>query len=211
MVADELRLREQICEVGRIMWTKGMVASNDGNLSVRLDADRVLCTPTGVSKGFMTPEMLAVVDLAGTPVPGCEARPSSEIRMHLRVYKEDEGVQAVVHAHPVHATLLAARGKGLVNRMLPEVVVGMGEVPLAPYATPSTAAVADSVAPFVRRGVACLLENHGALTWGPDLMSAYFHMERLEHCAHIDWAMSLVGGGNDLPDEEIARLQAMRG
>lgn len=209
MVTDEARLRERICEVGRLMWTRGMVASNDGNLSVRLDGERVLCTPTGVSKGFMTPEMLAVVDLEGRPVPGCEARPSSEIRMHLRVYAEDAEVRAVVHAHPVYATLLAARGRGLVNRMLPEALVGLGEVPLARYATPSTPGVAESVAPLVGRGVACLLENHGALTWGPDLMAAYFHMERLEHCAHIDWALELVGGGNDLPDEEIARLRAM--
>ncbi|WP_130864730.1 class II aldolase/adducin family protein [Acidipropionibacterium timonense] len=210
-MGDEQVLRAQICEFGRNLWTKNMVAANDGNISVRLNDDRILCTPTGVSKGYMRPEKLAELDLDGNLVNGCTVKPSSEVKMHLRVYVEDPSVKAVVHAHPLYATLFATRGMGLRNTMLPETIVGLGDVPLAPYATPSTHEVPDSIAPFIAGHMACLLENHGALTWGKDLMSAYLAMERLESSAHQMWALELVGGGNDLPSEEVFKLRALFG
>lgn len=206
MIAQERELRERICEIGRCLWLKGMVAANDGNISVRLGEDRILCTPTGTSKGFLRPELLPIVDSGGEIVEFAGVQPSSEMKMHLRVYATDPSVRAVVHAHPPFATLWAVKGRSLTNRMLPEAIVAMGDVPLAPYATPSTEGVGDSIAGFVTGHRACLLEHHGALTWGPDLMTAYLGMERVEYTAHLEWALALAGGGRDLPDEEIAAL-----
>ena len=207
----EQNLREEICKIGYNLWIKNMVAANDGNISVRLDENTILCTPTGVSKGYLQPEELAVMNLDGELLNGCSVKPSSEVKMHIQVYKEDPTVQAVVHAHPIFATIFATRGLGLYNTMQPEAIVGLGEVPLAPYATPSTCGVADSVAPLVKGHTACLLENHGALTWGKTLMEAYLNMERVESVAHTMWGLELVGGGNKLPDEEVAKLKEMFG
>ncbi|MCB1253940.1 MAG: class II aldolase/adducin family protein [Austwickia sp.] len=203
---DEQQLREQVCEIGRNLWRKDMVAANDGNITVRLGPDRFLATPTGTSKGYLRPELLVVVDAAGRPEPGCPVRPSSELPMHLRVYARRPDVGAVVHAHPMYATVWAVAGEGLPRQMLPETVVAMGPVPLAPYATPSTNAVPDSIEPFLT-GAAVLLEQHGALTWGPDLMSAYLAMERLEYTAKISYLLRRIGAERDLPAAEIARLK----
>jgi L-fuculose-phosphate aldolase len=168
-------------------------------------------TPTGVSKGSLRPESLPVVDRGGHPVDGCRLRPSSEIRMHLRVYAVDPMVDAVVHAHPMYATVWAIKGEGLYDQMMPETVVAMPEVPLAPYATPSTDAVPDSIEPFILTHRACLLEQHGALTWGRDLDEAYLAMERLEYTAQITFLLRQLGGGRNLPPDEIARLKAIFG
>lgn len=209
---DEKALREQICDIGRNLWNRGMVASNDGNISARIgDSGRVLCTPTAVSKGYLTPAMLAVVDLAGNVIEQHEDYgPSSEITMHLRLYQVSPATAAVVHAHPLYGTVFAVMGKPINTRMMPESVVTMPEVPLATYATPSTEAVSDSVEPFALSHSACLLEQHGALTWGPDLMSAYLTMERLEYTAQMTYLLRAIGGERDLPDDEIARLQQLR-
>ena len=131
--------------------------------------------------------------------------------MHLRVYELDDTARAVVHAHPLYATMAAVQGRELECRMLPETIVTMPRVPLAPYATPSTTAVPDSIAPFVADYRACLLENHGALTWGPDLMSTYLAMERLEYTAELLWRLDGAGGGRDLPDAEIVRIRDLFG
>lgn len=208
-MTNEQMLREQICEMGRNLWLRNMVAANDGNISVRLDENTILCTPTGVSKGYLRPDELAVMDLDGNILEGTTVKPSSEVKMHIQVYKEDPSIQAVVHAHPIYATTFATRGKGLYNTMQPEAIVGLGNVPLAPYATPSTKGVAEAVAPLVKGHSACLLENHGALTWGKDLMEAYLNMERVESVAHTMWALELVGGGNELPEEEVQNLKTM--
>ncbi len=209
---DDKALREQICDIGRNLWNRGMVASNDGNISALIgDSGRVLCTPTSVSKGYLTPAMLAVVDLAGNVVEQHENyAPSSEIKMHLRLYQVSPAVAAVVHAHPLYGTVFAVMGKPINTRMMPESAVTMPEVPLATYATPSTDAVSDSVEPFALTHSACLLEHHGALTWGPDLMSAYLTMERLEYTAQMTYLLRAIGGERDLPDDEIARLQQLR-
>src|SRR4051794_23510310 len=202
--------REQICDIGRRLWQRGMVAANDGNISVRLGPDRFLCTPTGVSKGDLHPESLPVVDRGGQPLDeGCPLRPSSEIRMHLRVYEVDPTMGAVVHAHPMYSTVWAIKGEGLYGQMMPESVVAMPEVPLAPYATPSTDAVPDSIEPFILTHRACLLEQHGALTWGRDLNDAYLAMERLEYTAQITLLLQQIGAERNLPADEIARLNAI--
>lgn len=206
---NENKLAEQICKIGRNLWQKDFVAANDGNISVLLPDGTVLCTPTMVSKGSMTPESLARVTLDGESLS--DARPSSEVKMHLRVYQEDPSVRAVVHAHPPYATAFAVMGEGLTRAMLPETVVAMPRVPLAPYATPSTEAVPESIAGLIKGGTACLLEHHGALTWGPDLMSAYLAMERLEATCKLTWILRLVGGERDLPDVEVTRLQQIFG
>jgi L-fuculose-phosphate aldolase len=206
----EAALRAELCEVGRALWHRGMVAANDGNLSVRLADGAVLCTPTGVSKGFLRPEMLAVVGPDGSVLRG-ELRASTEVLMHLRVYAEDPSVQAVVHAHPLHATAFAIKGEPLVGLMMPESVVALPEVPVAPYAAPSTRQVPDSIAPFVRSHKACLLEHHGALTWGADLMTAYLTMERLEYTAQLTTILRTLGGERVLSDERVAEVRRIFG
>ena len=207
---DEAGLRAEVCQIGRALWQRGMVAANDGNISARLPDGTILCTPTGVSKGFLTPEMLTVVGRDGAVVRGSR-RPSTEVRMHLRVYAEDPAVGAVVHAPPVHATAFAIKGEPLVGLMMPESVVAMPEVPLAPYATPSTHEVPDSVAPFVGTHTACLLEHHGALTWGPDLMMAYLAMERLEYTAQLTTIVRAIGGERGLSTDRIAEVRRIFG
>ena len=208
---DEKALRQQICDIGKNLWNRGMVASNDGNISALMPGGRVLCTPTAVSKGYLTPSMLAVVDLQGIVLEQHEGhRPSSEVKMHLRIYQVSPAAGAVVHAHPLYGTVFAVMGEAIRTKMMPESVVTMPEVPLAPYATPSTEAVPNSVEPFALTHTACLLEHHGALSWGPDLMTAYLTMERLEYTAQMTYLLRQIGGGRDLPDEEIARLNALR-
>ena len=208
---DEKAVREQICDIGKNLWNRGMVASNDGNISALMPGGRVLCTPTAVSKGYLTPSMLAVVDLQGNVLEQHEGhRPSSEIKMHLRIYQVSPAARAVVHAHPLYGTVFAVMGEAIRTKMMPESAVTMPEVPVAPYATPSTEAVPDSVEPFALTHTACLLDHHGALSWGPDLMTAYLTMERLEYTAQMTYLLRQIGGGRDLPDEEIARLNALR-
>lgn len=183
-VCTDRQAKELILEVGRRMYQRQFVAANDGNISVRVDGDRVWVTPAGVSKGYLTEELLVCVDLNGQVLEGT-AKPSSETAMHLRVYRENSDVGGVVHAHPIAATAFAVARVPLDAAILTESVIGLGVVPVAEYATTGTKAVAESVAPFCRDYNACLLANHGALTWGTDVMQAYFRMETLEHCANI--------------------------
>lgn len=201
--------KAQICQIGRAMWQRSMVAANDGNISVRV-GDLVVCTPTGVSKGFLAEEDLVVLNLDGSRVEGW-MRPSSEVKMHLRVYAERPDISAVVHAHPLYATMWAIGGQPLECRMLPETVVALPVVPLAPYARPSTQAVPDSIADLISDHHACLLEHHGALAWGSDLMSAYLTMERVEYTAELMWRLKAAGAGRDLPAEEIIGVRRLFG
>ena len=151
-----------------------------------------------------------MLGLDGTVIAGDKA-PSSEVKMHLRVYELDAAVGAVVHAHPTYATMWAIMGEGLRCRMLPETIVTMPDVPLAAYATPSTTAVPDSITALVPGHNACLLEHHGALTWGADLMAAYLNMERLEYTAELMWRLRESGGGRDLDGAEITRIRSIFG
>ena len=201
-----------IVEVGRRLWTRGYVASNDGNISVRIDHERLLMTPASVSKGFMTPDMMVVTDLEGRLLSGAPGRkPSSEIQMHLIVYRERPDVGAVVHAHPPLSTGFAVAGIPLDRAVLAEVVTTLGSIPIAEYGTPSTQELADAVAPYVRMHDGLLLANHGALALGKDLFGAYYKMETIEHFARISLVARMLGGERLLSREEVLRLQDLRG
>jgi L-fuculose-phosphate aldolase len=209
-MSPESSLRTDIVEVGRRLYARGYTASNDGNISVRLGADRLLVTPRSVCKGFMTPEMMCITDLDGRKVHG-ERDPSSEMPMHVEVYRQRADVRAVVHAHPPKATGFAVAGIPLTRAVLAEVLTTLGSVPIAEYATPSTQELPEAVRRYIRAHDAMLLANHGALTVGPDLFSAYFKMETIEHFAHISLVARLLGRENLLSREEVLRLQDLRG
>src|SRR6187549_2385468 len=183
---DVAALRLAIVEIGRRLWMRGFVASNDGNISVRLGPDRLLMTPASVSKGFMTPEMMVVTDLEGRVIEAAPGRkPSSEALMHLVAYRQRPDIGAVVHAHPPTATGFAVAGIPLDRAVLAEVVTTLGSIPIAEYGTPSTREMADTVRPLIRAHDGVLLANHGALTLGRDLFQAYYKMETIEHFAKI--------------------------
>jgi L-fuculose-phosphate aldolase len=210
MTTTESALRADIVEVGRRMYARRYTASNDGNISVRLGADRLLMTPKSVCKGFMTPDMMCITDLDGRKLQG-DRDPSSEMLMHLEVYRQRADVQAVVHAHPPVATGFAVAGIPLDRAVLAEVLTTLGSVPIAEYATPSTAELPAAVRKYVKAHDGMLLANHGALTIGPDLFNAYYKMETIEHFATISLVARLLGRENLIAREEVDRLQALRG
>jgi L-fuculose-phosphate aldolase len=194
MSTEHDSLRQDIVEIGKRLWTRGFVASNDGNISVKIGADRLLCTPASVSKGFMTAEMMVITDLDGKLVSGAPGRkPSSEIQMHLVAYRERPDVGAVVHAHPPLSTGFAVAGIPLDRAVLAEVVTTLGSIPIAEYGTPSTRELAESVAPYVKAHDGLLLANHGALALGRDLFGAYYKMETIEHFAKISLVARMLG------------------
>jgi L-fuculose-phosphate aldolase len=209
-VSAESQLRADIVEVGRRLYARGYTASNDGNISVRLDAGRLLMTPTSVCKGFMTPDMMVITDLEGRRLQG-DRSASSEMQMHLEVYRRRPDVQAVVHAHPPIATGFAVAGIPLDRAVLAEVVTTLGSVPIADYATPSTRELPEAIRQYVGAHDGMLLANHGALTMGKDLFSAYYKMETIEHFARISLVARLLGGERLLSREEVFRLQDLRG
>src|ERR671918_1179048 len=209
-MTSESQLRADIVEVGRRLYARGYTASNDGNISVRLDHERLLMTPTAVCKGFMAPQMLCITDLDGRKLAG-DRDPSSEMQMHLEVYRQRPDVNAVVHAHPPIATAFAVAGIPLDRAVLAEVVTTLGSVPIADYATPSTKELPAAVRQYVQAHDGMLLANHGALTLGKDLFSAYFKMETIEHFAKISLVARLLGGERLLSREEVVRLQGLRG
>jgi len=206
------RIREEIVEVGRRLWARGFVASNDGNISVRIAPDRLMMTPASVSKGFMTPEMMVVTDLDGQVVDAAPGRkPSSEALMHLVAYRQRPDIGAVVHAHPPTATGFAVAGIPLDRAVLAEVVTTLGSIPIAEYGTPSTREMADTVAPLLKAHDGVLLANHGAITLGADLFGAYYKMETIEHFARISLVARQLGREHLLSREEVERLQGLRG
>jgi L-fuculose-phosphate aldolase len=209
-VTPDARLRDEIVEVGRRLYARGYTASNDGNISVRLDGERLLMTPRSVCKGFMTPQMMCITDLDGRKLEG-DRDPSSEMQMHLEVYRQRPDVQAVVHAHPPIATAFAVAGIPLDRAVLAEVVTTLGSIPIAEYATPSTRELPEAVRKYVKAHDGMLLANHGALTLGADLFAAYYKMETIEHFAHISFVARLLGGERLLSREEVLRLQGLRG
>jgi L-fuculose-phosphate aldolase len=209
-VSAESSLRADIVEVGRRMYARAYTASNDGNISVRLGDDRLLMTPKSVCKGFMTPDMMCITDLSGRKLQG-DRDPSSEMLMHLEVYRQRPDVRAVVHAHPPIATGFAVAGIPLNRAVLAEVLTTLGSIPIAEYATPSTAELPEAVGKFIRAHDGMLLANHGALTVGADLFAAYYKMETIEHFAKISLVARLLGNENLIAREEVARLQELRG
>jgi L-fuculose-phosphate aldolase len=203
-------LRADIVEVGRRMYARGYTASNDGNISTRLGQDRLLMTPKSVCKGFMTPDMMCITDLEGRKLQG-DRDPSSEMLMHLEVYRQRRDVQAVVHAHPPIATGFAVAGIPLTRPVLAEVLTTLGSIPIAEYATPSTSELPQAVRKYIKAHDGMLLANHGALTVGGDLLAAYYKMETIEHFAKISLVARLLGRENLIAREEVARLQQLRG
>lgn len=178
------KMRDFICHVGRRAYERGYVAANDGNISVRVGKNEVLVTPTGVSKGYMTPDMLCLTDMVGGVLEGVR-QPSSEHAMHLRVYAESPGTTCVIHTHSPAATSFACAGIPLDRPILTEAYVLLGEVPVAGYALPGSQEVPDSVAPLVKGHHACLLRNHGVLVWADEPERALFRMEAVEQYAQI--------------------------
>ena len=200
----------ELCRVCRLLYLRGYVAGHDGNVSLLVGEDRLLITPSGVCKGRMEPDMLVLCSLDGQVLAG-ERYPSSEIAMHLEVYRQRPEVRAVLHAHPPAATAFAVCQRPLTQAYLTETVSGLGEVPVAPFAMPSTEEVPKSIRPYVAEHSALLLANHGALTWGKDLWEAFDRMEILEHTARIYAQVHLLGGGVELTEEKKARLLSLSG
>jgi L-fuculose-phosphate aldolase len=196
---------QKLCHVCRNMWVKGWAASNDGNVSARLDSGLILTTPTGVSKAEVTPDILVLMSPDGKVISG--GTPSSEVKMHLRCYEERPDVNGVVHAHPPAATAFAAAGLPLAGHFLYESALNLGEVPVMPFAMPGTDAVPDSIAPVIKEGNAVLLQNHGALTVGEDVLAAYYLMETLEHTAIISLDVHILGGGIDIPPDDYRAIR----
>lgn len=202
---------QQILEIGRRMWQKEWVAANDGNISVKISDNEFLTTATGVSKGFMTEEMIILVDSDGAVIDTHpKYKPSSELKMHMEVYKSRKEINAVVHAHPPYSTSFAVIGKPLDQFILPEAVLNLGIVPVAKYATPSTIEVPESIQPFLEKSDTILLQHHGALTLGSDLETAYYRMETLEHYSKILHLTQSIGNINFIEDEQLERLIKLR-
>lgn len=204
------KLRQEICEICHLLYERGYVVSNDGNVSARTERGTVLITPSGVGKGRMTPDMLVETDLDGTILSG-DRHPSSESKMHWMVYRERPDVMAVVHAHPPLSTAFAICRRPLKERYLAEMVVGLGEVPVTEFAMLSTEEIPNSVKPFVQDHSAVLLANHGALTWGPSLLSAFDRMETVEQTAKVYYYVSQLGGGVEMTREQADTLKSMTG
>ena len=205
----ECEFRRQICKAGRRMYGRGFIVAREGNLSLRVDQDRILVTPAGVCKGHLAPRDLLVTDLNGKVQRGT-GRPSSEILMHLLIYRSRPDVQAICHAHPPTATGFAAAGRALDVVVLPEVVVDLGTIPLAPYGTPGTWELCKALEPFIAKHNAILLENHGVVTCGQDLTAAYQRLETVEQFARILLTAHLLGGPHVLSSLNVQKLVAAR-
>ena len=201
-------ISNQVVDICHRLYAQGMVTATDGNVSVRLASGDILATRSGINKGMVTEQDLVEVTSRGHHISG-RGKPSTEMAMHLFIYEQRPDIMAVVHAHPIYATGFATARKSLESCMFPEVIVGLGAVPLAEYATPSTGEVAASLAPFVRNADAILLANHGAVTYGADLYEAYFKMEKVEHAAHITFVATMLGGPHALTEEEVSRLSSV--
>jgi len=206
---NDLQYRDEIVRLGRLMHQQCLVSATDGNLSVRLDDDRILSTPTGMSKGMMSPDDLVIVDRRGLVIEG-ERNVSSEIGIHLLIYRLRPDVRAVVHAHPPTATGFAAAGMALDQPLVSEVVINLGSIPLALYGTPGTPELAASIEALVPMHDAILLANHGAVTYGRDLLNAFMKMETVEHFARIALTTHLLGRQCPLTAEQISKLSDVR-
>ncbi|KAA3616158.1 MAG: class II aldolase/adducin family protein [Calditrichaeota bacterium] len=202
-------LKKDILAVGRRVYERGYVASNDGNISAKIDENRILITPTGVSKGFMEADDLVIIDYNGKVLNGAK-KPSSEYSMHVKMYQERADVNGVCHAHPPYATGFAVAGIPLDQCVLPEVIVALGGIPIAEYGLPGTDKLFEPVLKYVQTHDAFLLENHGALTIGKDVLNAYHKMETMEHFAHILFVSRMLGNVNTLSREHVGDLVGLR-
>ena len=211
MRSIDRQARRALVEIGRRMYRQGYVASNDGNLSVRVREDEVWATPTGVSKGYMREKDMVLLKLDGTVLSRGRLAPSSEIKMHLRIYLENPEAMGVCHAHPMMSTAFAVAGMALDEPIYPEAMVNLGIVPCVPYETPGSMGVPDSIAPYARSHCAVLLENHGPVTWGRSLEEAWHRLEAVEHYAQITFnACYGIGRASRLNRRQIDELAAVR-
>jgi L-fuculose-phosphate aldolase len=199
------QLRQDIVDVGKLVYQKSWVAANDGNISIRLDSQRVLCTPTAISKGMMHPDDLIICDYEGNKIEG-RRECTSEIAMHMTIYKMRPDIQSVVHAHPPTATGFATAGRALNQALLPEAIICLGCVPLAEYGLPGTPALTDGMLPYIPKYDAILMGNHGCVAYGEDVHQAFFRMETVEHFARITLVAELLGGPKCLPRDEVEKL-----
>jgi L-fuculose-phosphate aldolase len=207
----DFEARKEIIEIGRRMYEKNYVAANDGNITCKVSPDMIWATPTGVSKGFMKQEQLVKIRLDGTIVQAGALKPSSEIKMHLRLYNENPDIMGVTHAHPPVCTSFAIAGIGLDKAIYPEALVNLGTVPCVHYEPPGSQGIPDSVAPFCKTYNAVLLANHGALSWGRDLTEAFFRLESMEHYAMIlMYTGNIIGKANVLSCDQVAELLTIR-
>jgi L-fuculose-phosphate aldolase len=202
---SEWKLRERMCEIGRRVYAKGFAAANDGNISMRLGENRVLCTPTRVSKGFMKPDDLCIVDLEGNQLAGTRKR-SSEILLHLAILKARPDINSCVHCHPPHATAFAVAHEPIPKCTMPEFEVFLGEVAITPYETPGTQAFANTVLPYIKDTDTIILANHGTITAGVDLEDAYFKTEIIDAYCRILILTKQLGRVNYYSDEKAAEL-----
>jgi L-fuculose-phosphate aldolase len=206
---SERASRRDLARFGKMLHEQGYVAATDGNLSVRLDDQRILITPTCVSKGMMRPQDMVIVGLDGRKLNGA-SNPSSEIAMHLTIYRMRPDIGAVVHAHPCTATGFASAGMALDEPLCSEVVITLGSVPLAPYATTGSMELSDSLRPYIPYHDAILMANHGVVTYGEDLCRAYMRMEAVEHYARIVLTARLLGSAQSIDSRELEKLVAVR-
>ncbi|MDT4954586.1 MAG: L-fuculose-phosphate aldolase [Acidobacteriota bacterium] len=205
---DEQTARREIVRVGQLMYERSYVVSSDGNVSVRLDDGRIVATPTMTSKGRMTEDSLAVTDMQGKPLNDRKA--SSELEMHLLIYRERADIKAVCHAHPPHGTAFAVAGLAIDQPILSEVILTLGCVPLAEYGTPSTKELTEAMRPLVKHHNALLMANHGAVAYGADLWQAFDRLETLEHTAKIAILSRMLGGSKNLSTDAIEKLINVR-
>ncbi|MDR3336964.1 MAG: class II aldolase/adducin family protein [Treponema sp.] len=208
---SDYEARQEILDIGRRMYEKNYVAANDGNISCKVGPDALWATPTGVSKGFMRQDQLVKMRLNGTVIQMGALKPSSEIKMHLRLYNENPEIMGVAHAHPPICTSFAIAGLGLDQAIYPEALVNLGTVPCVHYEAPGSQGIPDSVAPFCRDYNAVLLANHGALSWGTTLMEAFFRLESMEHYAMvIMYTGNIIGRANVLSCDQVGELLKIR-
>ena len=205
---DEQTARREIVRVGKLLYERGYVVSSDGNVSVRLDDGRIVATPTQTCKGRMTEDSLALTDIEGGALN--DRRASSELAMHLLIFRERADVKAVCHAHPPHGSAFAVAGLAIDQPILSEVILTLGCVPLAEYGTPSTRELTDAMLPLVKHHNALLMANHGAVAYGADLWQAFDRLETLEHTAKIAILSRALGGSKNLPPDAIEKLIDVR-
>lgn len=207
---NEQAIKEEIVKVATRCYERGLLVAGDGNISVRVGPNRLIATPSGVSKGWMTPEMMVAVDLEGKPLEPTSYKVSSEWPMHQVIYQARPDIHAVVHAHPPHATAFAVAGLSLDKAILSEVVLTLGCVPLAAYGTPSTRELTDAIAPFLEFHDALLMANHGAVAYAETLEKAFNKLETLEHTCKISFLARTLGNENVIPGRAIEKLFDIR-
>src|SRR6187551_2377351 len=205
---DQSQARKLIVEVGKLLYERSYVVASDGNVSIRLDENTVLATPTMTCKGRMSEDSLALTDMDGKPLS--DKRASSELAMHLLIYKMRPDIKAVCHAHPPHGTAFAVAGLAIDQPILSEVILTLGCVPLASYGTPSTDELTEAMRPLVKHHNALLMANHGAVAYGSDLWQAFDRLETLEHTARIAILARILGGSKNLPADAIEKLINVR-